>query len=766
MAVMKSEPIKTGDFDVIGTSPVRHDGVDKVTGRANYGADIHLPGMTHGLVLRSPHAHANIRSIDTSKAEALAGVAAVITGADFPDPGEHMTKAGEGGAQSIINKSADILARGKAHYQGHPVAAVAAKDLPTAAAALALIEVDYEVLPTVMTVQEAIAEGAPIIMAELRTDADGTELEGETNISEHSVSEEGDLEAGFAEADVIIESEFHTSTVHQGFIEPMNGTAWWREDGTVDIWGSSQGHFGIRGEVSDLLLIPVSKVRVMAMEIGGGFGGKTTSYLEPLAAVLSRKAGRPVKMTMTREEVLKATGPTPGTWEKVKLGMRKDGKITAAHVTLYFEAGGFPGSVLGAGVITALSPYALENQRVDGYEVLVNKSHTGAYRAPGATMSEYAVETVVEEACEKLGLNSMEVRLMNASKEGDMRVDGMPFPKMGTVETTEAIQNSDHWNTPLKPAAEPHLKRGRGMASGYWMNGGMMSSAQAIVNEDGTVTLREGSMDIGGTRTSIAMQLAETLGIAIEDVHPVVPDTDSIAFTGITGGSRTTYATGYAAHLAAEEVLEKMVAGMAEVWDVGKEEVSYENSTFAAGEESATFKEAAVLLDDANILVTGNSSIAPNRPGPAIAVHAVDLEVDTETGKVEILRYTAAQDAGIAIYPPYVEGQIQGGVVQGIGWALNEEYWFDDDGQMRNSSLLDYRMPTAPDVPMIETIIVEVPNPGHPYGVRGVGEVPIVPPPAAIANAIHDAIGIRMRELPMSPARVVAALEKAKNGAG
>ena len=766
MAVMRSEPIKMGDFDVIGTSPVRHDGVDKVTGRAAYGADIHLPGMTYGAVLRSPHAHANVRSIDTSKAEALPGVAAVITGADFPDPGEHMTKAGEGGAQRIINKSADILARGKAHYQGHPVAAVAAKDLPTAEAALALIKVDYEVLPPVLTAEEAIAEGAPIIMADLRTDEDGTELEGQTNISEHSVSEEGDLEAGFAEADVVIEAEFHTSAVHQGFIEPMNGTAWWRDDGTVDIWGSSQGHFGIRDEVSDLLLIPVSKIRVFPMEIGGGFGGKTTSYLEPLAAVLSRKTGRPVKMTMTREEVLKATGPTPGTWEKVKLGMRKDGKITAAHVTLYFEAGGFPGSVLGAGVITALSPYALENQRVDGYEVLVNKSHTGAYRAPGATMSEYAVETVVEEACEKLGLDSMEVRLMNASVEGDMRVDGLPFPKMGTVETTQAIKDSDHWNTPLAPAAEPHLKRGRGMASGYWMNGGGMSSAQAIVNADGSVTLREGSMDIGGTRTSIAMQLAETLGIAIEDVHPVVPDTDSIAFTGITGGSRTTYATGYAAQLAAEEVLVQMIAGMAQVWDVDKEDVNYENTTFTAGDNATTFKEAAALMDDANILVTGSSSIAPNRPGPAIAVQLADVEVDTETGKVEILRYTAAQDVGTAIYPPYVEGQIQGGVVQGIGWALNEEYWFDDDGRMRNSSLLDYRMPTAPDVPMIDTIIVEVPNPGHPYGVRGVGEVPIVPPPAAIANAIYDAIGIRMRELPMSPARVVKALSEAKNGAG
>jgi CO/xanthine dehydrogenase Mo-binding subunit len=765
MVSTNNEAIKTGDFDVIGTRPIRHDGVDKVTGRAAYGADIHLPGMTYAAVLRSPHAHAKILSIDISQAEALPGVAAVITGADFPDPGEHMTKAGEGGSQKIINKSADILARSKVHYQGHPVAAVSAKDLQTAEEAARLIKVDYDVLSPVMTAEEAIDDGAPIIMADLRTKEDGIELDGLTNISEHTVNEEGDLEIGFADADVIIESEFHTSAVHQGFIEPMNATAWWRDDGTVDIWGSSQGHFGIRDEVSDLLLMPVSKIRVIPMEIGGGFGGKTTTYLEPLAAVLSRKSGRPVKMTMTREEVLKATGPTPGTWEKVKLGMRKDGKITAAHVILYFEAGGFPGSVLGAGVITALSPYGLENMRIDGYEVLVNKSHTGAYRAPGATMSEYAVETVVDEACEKLGLDPMEIRLQNASVEGDMRVDGLPFPKIGTRETTQAIKDSDHWHTPLEHAAETHLKRGRGMASGYWMNGGAMSSAQAIVNADGSVTLREGSMDIGGTRTSVAMQLAETLGIAIEDVHPVVPDTDSIAFTGVTGGSRVTYATGYAAHLAAEEVLAQMVAGMAQVWDVDENDVNYENTTFTAQNNSATFKEAAALMDQADILVTGSSSIAPNRPGPAISVQLVDVEVDTETGKVEILRYTAAQDAGIAIYPPYVEGQIQGGVVQGIGWALNEEYWFDEDGRMRNSSLLDYRMPTAPDVPMIETIIVEVPNPGHPYGVRGVGEVPIVPPPAAIANAIYDAVGVRMRVLPMSPASVVKALGESNGNA-
>ena len=377
-------------------------------------------------------------------------------------------------------------------------------------------------------------------------------------------------------------------------------------------------------------------------------------------------------------------------------------------------------------------------------------------------MSEFAVETAVDEICETLDMDPLKFRLLNASKEGDLRVDGPPFTRVGNIECLENIENSDHWRTRLEQSKEPHLKRGRGIASGFWMNGGGMSSAQGRLNPDGTVTLLEGSVDIGGTRTSVAMQLAEVLGIPVEDVNPIVPDTDSIGYTGVTGGSRVTYATGYAAHEAAHDMIRQMIDGIAGYWDAQPSDVHFEDGQFSSDGKSLSFKKAAKILDDEDVGILGTASVAPSQPGSTFSVQVADVEVDTETGKVQILRYTGTQDAGIAIYPPYVEGQLQGGIVQGIGWALNEEYFYDQDGRLRNASLLDYRMPTALDLPMIETIITEVPNPGHPYGVRGVGEVSIIPPPAAISNAIHDAVGVRMRELPMSPPKVQKAI--AANG--
>ena len=760
MRTQSLDLVKSGDFNVIGKRPVRHDGVDKVTGRAAYGADIALPGMLHGKVLRSPHAHAEIVSIDTSRAEALPGVHAVVTYKDLPEPSEGTTELNESGVQDTYYKAYNMLAREKVLYDGHAIATVAATDPHVAEQAARLIDVEYKPMPPVMTCQQATAPGAVLVLPDIFTDTEG-EIDAEpSNITKHTIFEEGDLEAGFAAADVEVEAEYNTATVHQGYIETHNATARWHEDGTLEVWCSSQGQFGIRQELADLLRMPVSKIKVTPMEIGGGFGGKTTVYLEILAALLSQKTGRPVKMTMDRTEVLKATGPTPGTWEKVRIGAGKDGKITAVHVTLYFEAGGVPGSPLGAGVMTALGPYSLTNFRIDGYEVLVNKPHSHAYRAPGATMSEFAVETAVDEVCEKLGMDPMEFRLLNASREGDLRAEGPPFLKIGNVECLENIKNSDHWQTPLEQPKEPHLKRGRGLASGFWMNGGGKSSAQGRVNPDGTVTLLEGSVDIGGTRTSVAMQMAEVLGIPIEDINPIVPDTDSINFTGVTGGSRVTYATGYAAYEAARDIVRQMIDGMADVWEVDPAEVEFDDAVFSTNGQTATFKEAAALLDEEDSGILGTATVSPSRAGNTFSVQAADVEVDTETGKVQVLRYTGTQDAGVAIYPPYVEGQLQGGIVQGIGWALNEEYFYDSEGRLRNASLLDYRMPTSLDLPMIDTIITEVPNPGHPYGVRGVGEVSIAPPPATIANAIHDAIKVRMRDLPMSPPRVQKAISE------
>jgi CO/xanthine dehydrogenase Mo-binding subunit len=330
------------------------------------------------------------------------------------------------------------------------------------------------------------------------------------------------------------------------------------------------------------------------------------------------------------------------------------------------------------------------------------------------------------------------------------------------IETVEAARRHPHYTAPL---TGPH--RGRGVASGFWFNIGLKSSATASVNADGTVSLIEGSTDIGGTRTSIAMQLAETLGIRAEDVRPVVGDTELVGYTDVTGGSRVTFATGLAAYEAGKDIKRQLLARAAQIWKVKPEDVSYRGGILQCRTDPAkrlTFQELAAQLHATGGTIVGRASVDPMGVGGAFATHIVDVEVDPDTGKVTILRYTAVQDAGRAVHPSYVEGQMQGGAVQGIGWALNEEYIYNDQGVMTNASFLDYRMPTSLDLPMIDTVIVEVPNPGHPFGVRGVGEVPIVPPPAAIANAVYGAVGVRMRQLPMSPGRVLKEILATKKG--
>ena len=754
--------VQTGDFKVIGTSPIRHDGVDKVTGRAQYGADVTLSGTLYGKVLRSPHAHANVLSIDTSKAESLPGVYAVITSADLPEPAGGETGGGEGGVQSIRHKTANMLTRGKALYDGHAVAAVAAVDFHVADEALRLIDVEYEVLDPVLDVRKAMESDAPLLHDDIFTKSGGAAADKPSNIAEHIIYEEGNIEQGFADADVVVEREFETATVHQGYVETHSATALWTKDGHLTVWCSTQGAFGVRKELSDILQIPISKIKVTPTEIGGGFGGKTTVYLEPLAAALSKKSGRPIKMSMDRGEVLRGTGPTPGSYQRVKIGATHDGDITAMEAWIAFEAGAYPGSPIGAGCTCSFAPYKLTNFRVDGFDVIVNKPKTHAYRAPGATITEYAVETVVDEICRAIDMDPVEFRLRNASVEGSMRVDGPLYPRIGNVECIEAARDSDHWQTPLEEA--PGKKRGRGIASGFWFNWGGTSSATGKLNPDGTVTLLEGSTDIGGTRTSVAMQLAEPLGIPIEDIVPIVVDTDSIGYNDDTGGSRVTYCTGQACYEVAQDMIRQITDGLTDAWDATAGSVQFENGQFSLNGKTANLKEAAEILDDNDVHIIGTATVTPGREGGAFAIHVADVEVDDETGKVEILRYTAVQDAGTAIYPPYVEGQMQGGSMQGIGWALNEEYFYDGSGRLRNASLLDYRMPTALDLPMIDAIIVEVPNPYHPYGVRGVGEVPIVPPPATVANAIFDAVGVRLSELPMAPHKVQKAL--AENGRG
>lgn len=748
---------KKDEYGVIGKNPHRHDGTDKVTGRAQYGADIRLPGMLYGAVLRSPHAHARIISIDTNQAEAYPGVRAVVTAKDLPDVESKIAELGES-TINLRHQSNNVLAKDKVLYFGHAVAAVAAINAHLAEEAVALIKVEYEMLPPVLDVRKAMQSDSAILLDDIRTDELGKKGDRPSNVAAHYQEQVGDIEKGFQEAVVIVEHDFLTSMVHQGYIEPQNATAQYNPDGQITIWCSTQGSFGVREQVAEILEIPISKIRVVPMEIGGGFGGKVGVYLEPVATLLSRKSGhRPVKMSMSRSDVLSATGPTSGSYIKIKMGADRNGKIIAAQATLAYEAGAYPGSPVGGGMGVMFAPYRIENALVDGYDVLVNKPRTTPYRAPGGTNAAFACETVIDELSEKLGLDPIEFRLLNGAKEGDRRVDGPVYKRIGFLETLEAAKNSTHYQEPLEGP-----NRGRGMASGFWFNYGGKSSASASVNSDGTVSLLTGSVDIGGTRTSTAMQLAEGLGISAESIRPVVADTDSVGYTEGTYGSRTTFATGWAAYELSKILKDKLMERAAMIWETELDQLQFENGVFSFDGKQMTFAQLASRLDETGGPVVASAAVRPEQAGPTFAAHIVDVEVDPETGKVQILRYTAVQDAGKAIYPDYVESQMQGGVAQGVGWALNEEYLYDENGRLLNTSWLDYRMPVTLDLPMIDSIIVEVPNPGHPYGVRGVGEVPIVPPPAALANAIHNAIGVRMNVLPMTPDRIVSALNKQK----
>ncbi len=754
---MASSSFEKKKYKVIGTRPVRHDGADKVTGRAIYGSDFRLTGTVHGKILRSPHAHARIKSIDTSAAEKHPGVLAVVTSGDFPNLKNKIANLGEGSV-NLAHLGANVLAHGKVLYKGHAVAAVAAVNPHVAEEALKLIQVQYEPLKPVVWVLDAMRDDAPLLHDDLRTSSMGKKGDKPSNISAHIHFETGKVDEAFAKADVVIEREFKTASVHQGYIEPHVATALWNEDGHLTIWTSTQGAFTARQQTAELLQIPVSQVTVVPCEIGGGFGGKIAVYLEPVAAVLSRKCGRPVKMVMNRDEVFEGTGPTPGSFVRVKLGATRSGQLVAGEAWLAYDAGAFPGGMIGPGCMCVFSCYEIPNARVDGYDVVNNKPKTQAYRAPGATQAAFACESVIDELAEKLGIDPIELRLKNAAKEGTRRVDGPVYPRIGFIETLQAAQASEHWKSPL---VGPH--RGRGIASGYWFNIGLKSSASASVNPDGTVSLVEGSTDIGGTRTSVAMQLAETLGIRAEDVRPQVADTDGVGYTDVTGGSRVTFATGLAAYEVGLDIQRQMAQRAALLWECDPAKVACTDGVYKTNGKSIAFAELAGKLGETGGPVVGRAAVDPQGSSNGFGTHIVDVEVDPDTAKVTILRYTAIQDVGKAIHPSYVEGQMQGGAVQGIGWALNEEYVFDEQGRMQNPNYLDYRMPTALDVPMIDTIIVEVFNPAHPYGVRGVGETPIVAPPAAIANAIYRASGTRMRELPMSPPRLWAAMTEKKS---
>ncbi|HEY5362612.1 MAG TPA: xanthine dehydrogenase family protein molybdopterin-binding subunit [Aestuariivirga sp.] len=742
-------------FKVIGTRVPRPDGVDKVTGRARYGADASMPGQLFGLVLRSPHAHAKILKIDTSKAEQLPGVKAIITSADLPDH--------TGGDRAMMDILENCMARGKALYDGHAVAAVAAIDAATARKALKLINVTYKILPHVTDVDEALKHGAPILHEYIYTEGLPERPTAYSNWNKHGEFGHGNVVAGFKEADVVVAKSYKTEQTHQGYIEPHSVLASVSSDGAAEMWVCTQGHFVYRNHCAQLLGMDANKLRVTASEIGGGFGGKTHVWAEPLALALSRKANRPVKLTMTRDEVFRCTGPTSSTSIDVKIGAKKDGTITAAWAELRYHGGCFPANWAELGAMTAFACYDLKNVKTVSKDVVVNRPKTAAYRAPSAPMAAFAVENTIDEIAKAIGMDPVDFRIMNAAKQGTKSSYGPVYGPIGIGPTLVAAKNHPHMKAPLGK------NTGRGMACGFWFNFGGQTCVDLNVTPDGNVTIAQGTIDVGGSRASIAMAVAEEMGITYNQVRSIIADTSSLGHNDMTDGSRGTFSTSMAAIFAARNAIMVLRERAAKTWDIPLAEVEWKDGAAHAtgaghGNRSPlSLKEIAHKAGQTGGPIAGHSELVADNAGVSFATHIADVEVDPETGRSRITRYTVIQDAGKAMHPSYVEGQYQGGAAQGIGWALNEEYVYGKDGRLQNAGFLDYRIPVCSDLPFIDTQILEIPNPNHPYGVRGVGETSIVPPLGAVSIAVTNAIGVRQLHIPMSPPRVLKSIQTKKS---
>jgi CO/xanthine dehydrogenase Mo-binding subunit len=752
----------TPAYRVIGHKIPKVDALAKVTGRAQFGADVILPYMLVGKVLRSPHAHARILHIDTREAEALPGVAAVITRDDFPEIVPGTPRAYATATAHDRYMSCEIMARDKVLYHAQTVAAVAAESDAIAETALRLIRVEYEELPPVLEAVDAMQPAAVRLHDDLYTQTATGRDTTPSNIAEHLEMGRGDVAKGFDEADVILERTFRTQVVHQGYIEPDSEAAMVQEDGSVVVWANTQTTFVQRHELAMLLDIPLSRIRVLPTEVGGAFGGKESVRVSALCVALSRKAHQPVRITLSREEVIRATGPSCATVSTVKIGVRHDGTITAIQGHLVYDAGAYPGAPLRSAIRRVYSHYRTPNLKIDAYDVVTNKPKVAAYRAPGATPTCFALESLIDEAADAVQIDPLVFRLQNVSRDGDLMPDNVILPDVSFEEILQRLQHHPCWTTPL---TGPH--QGRGLALGMWTMPGGTTSCHITLSADGTVTLVLGTVDLSATRTTLAMVAAEALGLEMEEVRVVVGDTDMVSYCDASAGDRVTYITSKAIYQAAQELLERLKTRVAHEFDVQPQGVQYDRKRFwvaAEPEKSMTLAqlalravrgESAVMGYASNSETWSTAAIAPNA-----AAHVADVEVDPETGAVKLLNYTAFQDVGFCLNPDQVAGQLQGGATQGIGWALSEGYLFDDRGAVCNANLLDYRLPSAVDVPRIGAEMVEVPSADHPYGIRAVGQVPIVPPAAAIANAISRATGIRPDELPMTPERLYLAMSK------
>ena len=758
------------EFAAIGHPKRIIDGKAKVLGMAQYLPDLNMPGLLHARFVPSTYAHANISNIEASAALAVPGVAAVLTHKDLPDI-----------APSSRNRL--LLARDRVIFVGQPVALVLADSETAAADGADLVIVDYEPLPAVMSFDEAVAENAPLVWpegiprgaedaGEHGAGAGGGDSEEEddtpSNLASESTTARGDMEAGFAEADVIVEHTYTSPMVHQSSIETHGALA--QPDpltGGMNVWTSTQDPYGGRSTIADIMGIDESLVRVKGTVVGGGFGAKFTVY-EPLVVLAALAVNRPVKLSLTRSEEIAATTPAPPLCVKLRLGARKDGTLTALQADVTMDSGCYPMNLAGFVGYQVGNYYPVPNLEITVHEALTFKPSSGAYRAPGAPTAFFVIDTAIDEIAGILGLDSIDMRLQNAAQEGDMQADGSPWPDHGIRETLEAVQSHPLWQERDRIQAEG---RGVGVALGGWMGGTSAAAAICNVNKDGMVQINSGSMDISGVATSFNLIAAEAFGVSPDKVMVINADTDTSPFSTGSGGSKTLYTSGVAVKNAAEEARRQVLAIAADEFEADAEDleiVDGEVRVKGTPTRSIPLGEVAARgmgfgSRHAPILAHGRAAVTDQ--SPAFSAQLVEVEVDEETGEVKVLKHVIAQDAGRAINPLAVDGQMVGGAAQGLGWALYEEMAYDEDGQLLSGSWLDYTLPdsmqTAPDV---ETIIVEVPSEHGPFGARGVGEPPVVPTPAAVANAIAHCTGLRLTNIPMTPPRVLQALRSQNGG--
>ena len=744
------------EFNVLGKSHVRVDAFDKVTGHATYAGDVYLPEMLMCKVLTSPRSHARIVSIDTSAAEALPGVRGVITGRDFPD-----VYFGSGAL-----RDRRVMARDEVFFIGEPVAAVAADDEITAVEALSLIRVEYEDLEAIVDPVASLTGSSPVVHPDLE-DFEGYAFALGGNNCTMLDADRGDVDAAFAEADHIIEETYHTQPINQGFLEPMACVANVEANGRLTVWASTQGPYQVRQQLASVLDMPIGNIKIIAMELGGGFGAKLRLALEAFPALLAMKTHRPVKLVNTREETFTLNGPRLETNIYLKTAVTGDGRITAREGRSIFDVGAYLGAGPNSGVGHGLGAYDIPNFRLRSYGVYTNKVYVGSYRASGVADMTFAVESHMDVIAHRLGIDPLEFRRRNALKEGDISVSGARIPRHGLAEVMDALQekmdlprNGDS----SSDSDNERMARGVGIAVGEWRSGSGPSTASISVNEDGTVGLLTGSVDISGSDTSLAQIAAEALGLEMEQVIVAKRDTDLAPFTGPSGGSRIVYSQGKAVQMAAEDARDKLMALAADRLGVQADALECEGGAVYVMDNPPQSiglgQLARMSLSSRGGPIVGTASLSSMPYNPVFNAQGAEVLVDRETGQVRITRFVQAQDVGLAVNPMGVEGQLEGGAVQGIGRALSEEIQIDPGtGQVRNPSLATYLMPLAIDMPEIENVLVEVPSEDGPFGLRAVAEPPGFGPPAAIANAIYDAVGVRIRTLPLSPERVLAAMQ-------